>query len=69
MCEAARIEQWLLNRLRHAAATDIRSRFGLEATQVILGHSTADATQVYAERDLAKPVSWFVSLGRVVVKS
>ncbi len=53
-CERAGIEQWSPNRLRHAAATEIRSRFGLEAAQVILGHSRADVTQVYAERDLAK---------------
>jgi hypothetical protein len=30
--------------------------FGLEATQVVLGHAKADVTQVYAERDLAKGV-------------
>jgi site-specific recombinase XerC len=45
---------WSPNQLRHSAATEIRSRFGLEAAQVILGHSRADVTQVYAERDLAK---------------
>jgi integrase len=39
------------NQLRHAAATEIRRRFGLEAAQVVLGHSRADVTQVYAERD------------------
>ena len=32
-------------------ATAIRSRFGLEAAQVALGHAQADVTQVYAERD------------------
>jgi hypothetical protein len=37
--------------LRHAAATEIRQRYGLEAAQVLLGHSRADITQVYAERD------------------
>ena len=30
--------------------------YGLEAAQVILGHSQANITQVYAERDLAKGV-------------
>lgn len=38
--------------LRHAAATEIRRRFGLEAAQVSLGHAKADITQVYAERDI-----------------
>ena len=45
---------WSPNQLRHTAATEIRRDFGLEAAQIILGHSTADVTQVYAERDLAK---------------
>jgi site-specific recombinase XerC len=46
--------RWHPNRLRHTAATDIRARYGLEAAQVVLGHSRADVTQVYAERDLEK---------------
>jgi hypothetical protein len=49
--------RWSPNQLRHAAATDIRSRFGLEAAQVTLGHSRADVTQVYAERDLQKGIN------------
>ena len=47
---------WSPNRLRHTAATEIRSKFGLEAAQVILGHAQANVTQVYAERDIAKGV-------------
>ena len=46
--------RWSPNQLRHAAATEIRREFGLEAAQVILGHSQANVTQVYAERDIAK---------------
>ncbi|MBA4107635.1 MAG: integrase [Pirellula sp.] len=48
--------RWAPNQLRHAAATEVRREFGLEAAQVMLGHSRADVTQVYAERDLAKGV-------------
>ncbi len=47
---------WTPNQLRHTAATEIRREFGLEAAQVALGHSGANITQVYAERDLAKGV-------------
>ena len=50
-CLRAGIAPWAPNRLRHSAATEIRSRFGLEAAQVALGHANADVTQVYAERD------------------
>jgi integrase len=45
---------WAPNQLRHTAATEVRSKFGLEEAQIILGHSKADVTQVYAERDIAK---------------
>ncbi len=50
---------WHPNQLRHAHATQVRQRYGLEAAQVALGHSKADVTQVYAERDqtLATKVS------------
>jgi integrase len=48
---ATKVEDWSPNQLRHAAATEIRKKFGLEAAQVVLGHSSADITQVYAERD------------------
>lgn len=44
---------WSPNQLRHAAATEVRRQYGLEAAQVVLGHSKADVTQVYAERDQA----------------
>ncbi len=43
--------QWSPNRLRHAAATAIRRKFGLEEVQVTLGHASADTSQIYAERD------------------
>jgi integrase len=48
---AENFDDWSPNQLRHAAATEIRKKFGLEAAQVVLGHSSADITQVYAERD------------------
>jgi integrase len=47
-------QRWSPNQLRHTAATKIRKEFGLEAAQVILGHTAADVTQVYAERDADK---------------
>jgi len=46
------LARWKPNQLRHSPATEIRAKFGLEASQVVLGHSKADVTQVYAERDL-----------------
>lgn len=55
--------RWSPNRLRHSAGTEIRKRYGLEAAQVILGHASADVTQVYAERDLQKAVDIMREVG------
>jgi integrase len=52
-CQAAAIPHWHPHQLRHTHATEVRRRFGLEAAQVALGHSGADVTQIYAERDTA----------------
>jgi site-specific recombinase XerC len=43
--------RWHPNQLRHSFATRVRKEHGLEAAQVLLGHSRADVTQVYAERN------------------
>jgi integrase len=50
-CERAAVVPWHPNQLRHTAGTEIRKAYGVEAAQVVLGHSKADVTQVYAERD------------------
>lgn len=50
-CAEHGLPAWHPNQLRHAAATDIRKQFGLEAAQVALGHARADVTQIYAESD------------------
>jgi integrase len=46
------IGYWHPHQLRHLYATEIRRQFGLEAAQIMLGHSSAIVTDaVYAERD------------------
>lgn len=49
----AGIPTWSPNRLRHSFATEVRRSNGLEACQVLLGHASADISQLYAERDFA----------------
>ena len=44
--------RWHPHQLRHSSGTKIRKELGLEAAQVWLGHSRADVTQIYAERNL-----------------
>lgn len=62
-CVLAKVEHWHPNQLRHTAATEIRKQFGIEAAQVILGHSDAKMTQVYAERDAAKAIAVAKKIG------
>jgi len=55
-CEAAKVELWSPNQLRHTAGTIIRKQFGIEAAQVILGHSELSVTRIYAEADREKAI-------------
>lgn len=52
-CETAGVERWSPNQLRHAAATHLRQEAGIEMARVVLGHSSAVTSEIYAERDLA----------------
>lgn len=45
------LERWSPNQLRHARATELRQRFGVEAAQVALGHADPKTTLIYAEAD------------------
>lgn len=45
---------WSPNQLRHNAATRIRALFGLEMARIILGHTSAVTTEIYAKADLDK---------------
>jgi integrase len=42
---------WFPHQLRHTAASEIRRKYGLEASQAVLGHSELGTTQIYAEVD------------------
>lgn len=62
-CRKAGVPCWSPNRLRHSHATEVRKRFGLEAAQVALGHSRANVTEVYAERDHGLAVEVAIAIG------
>jgi integrase len=55
-CDEAGVSKWSPNRLRHSAATRLRKEFGLDVAQAVLGHKTAEVTQVYAELDRGKAI-------------
>lgn len=51
-CKKAGLAHWHPNQLRHAFGTKARQVAGLEGAQTALGHSQANVTEIYAERDL-----------------
>lgn len=53
-CERAGVPTWTPNQLRHNAATRIRAVYGIEAARIILGHSSAVTSEIYAETDKQK---------------
>jgi integrase len=54
---------WNPNQLRHTAATEIRKEYGIEIASIILGHSTLNTTQVYAEADLEEAAKAMATFG------
>ena len=62
-CKLAGITPWSPNQLRHTAATRIRKRHGIELARIILGHSTAFTTEIYAEADRAKAMKVVGQMG------
>ena len=55
--------RWSPNQLRHLRATEIRERFGLDGSQVVLGHSHAQVTQVYAELNMRRAAEIMAQIG------
>jgi integrase len=62
-CERNGLEHWHPHQIRHAHATEVRRRFGLEHAQAALGHAQAKVTELYAELDLRKAVLVAAAIG------
>lgn len=54
---------WSPNQLRHNAATMLRKYFGIEAARVVLGHTSAAVTEIYAEVDERKAAEIMEQVG------
>ncbi len=50
-CVAAGVPSWHPNQLRHSCATRLRKVAGIDAARGVLGHTSTEMTEVYAERD------------------
>ena len=53
-CEKAGVSHWHPHQLRHSSATDLRKHYGVDMARIICGHTSLDATAIYAEADEAK---------------
>lgn len=58
-CKRAGVAHFSPHQIRHAHGTLVREKYGLDAAQAALGHSSARTTEIYAEvsQVLAKKVS------------
>lgn len=62
-CGQAKVAVFTPLQLRHTAATRIRKRHGIEVARIILGHSTAFTTEIYAEADRDKAMKVMGKMG------
>lgn len=51
---ARRIPHWFPHQLRHNAGTTVRAAYGLETSRAVLGQTTMQAAEIYAEADMDK---------------
>lgn len=55
--------RWHPHQLRHNCATLIRKEIGIEAARVVLGHRSAEITEIYAEMDHTKATDVMAKIG------
>jgi len=61
--EDHKIPDWYPNQLRHNAATALRKEYGIELARIVLGHSTAFTTEIYAEADRDQALAVVAKIG------
>lgn len=59
----AEVPSWHPHQLRHNCATRMRREYGLDIAQVILGHASANITEVYAEADRIRAIEVMARAG------
>lgn len=62
-CKLAKVDHWSPNQLRHTYATEVTRLFTLDAARTVLGHSEANTTLIYAERDLSQACRVAATIG------
>lgn len=51
-CKLAGVPHWHPHQLKHVCGTDVRKKFGLEASRAYMGHTKLSTAEIYAEMDL-----------------
>jgi integrase len=62
-CKKAGVPRWHPHQIRHTVATALRKTYGVDLVRIICGHSSLDATEIYAEADQAKAMSIMEKVG------
>jgi integrase len=62
-CVEAKVPHWSANQLRHNFGTSARKLGGVECSRVVLGHSSAVTSEIYAERDQQAARSVVAAIG------
>jgi integrase len=62
-CDRAEIPRWTPHQLRHNSGTWIRREADIDTARTVLGHSTLDVTEIYAEKDYATARSIMARIG------
>ena len=63
IAKAIDVPHWSPNQIRHTVGTAARKRADLDVAQVVLGHASVDATQVYAEANEPKAIEYAKRFG------
>jgi len=62
-CKKANVPSWHPHQLRHSAGTYLRKEFNVEVARIILGHRSAETTDLYAELDREKALEAMLKSG------
>lgn len=62
-CKKLGIPEWGPNRLRHNALSRLEAKYGIELARIVAGHTSAETTEVYLERDLRRAVDAVAEAG------
>ena len=54
---------WSPGQLRHTGGTLIRKKYGVEQAKILLGHSSLETTEIYAERDYERAAEIMRAVG------